>query len=231
MDIKKNVINLLESDKTNYRIAKDTGVANMTLTDLRSGKSELNNMKLGNAIKLSEYYIKIKGDIKMKTIFNTIEHNYKVNIDGRNATYYETKEDLLNEYKENEREVSELEYKFGVELEEVKFPVITFDEENSPDSGTLLDSTHDRDEVMSEVFEYFELLNDGECVWEYEEYNIFKESDVLRFEDKDSNVIGYVMLNENDGLIEELNKGVDPIAERREDGIGNEISLDGWSLD
>lgn len=91
----------------------------------------------------------------MKNIFQTIENNYKVN-EGRYLTYYENKEDVITECKEMDREISEFEYKFDVNLNEVKFPAITFDEEDSPDSGTILDSRNNREDILYEAFRYFE---------------------------------------------------------------------------
>lgn len=57
-DIKKNIQKLLESDITNYRIYKDTGIAQSTLSDLKNGKTSIDSMCLDNALKLNEYYLK-----------------------------------------------------------------------------------------------------------------------------------------------------------------------------
>src|SRR5699024_3179379 len=65
MNIKQNIKNLLDSSVTNYRIHKDIGVAQSTLSDLVKGKSNLDDMKLGVAVKLNDYYIKNKEMIEM----------------------------------------------------------------------------------------------------------------------------------------------------------------------
>lgn len=56
--IKDNIQHLLESDISNYKIHKDTGIAQSTLSDLKKGKSKIGNMKLDHAIKLNEFYLK-----------------------------------------------------------------------------------------------------------------------------------------------------------------------------
>lgn len=64
--------------------------------------------------------------------------------------------------------------------------------------------------------------------WKFEDYTVYEETDVLRFENNDGEVIGYVgNIHEND-LIEDLNNGADPIADGWEDGVGNTINIDGW---
>lgn len=63
-------------------------------------------------------------------------------------------------------------------------------------------------------------------VWYFENYTVYEELDVLRFEDNDGELLGYVNLNYEE--IDELNNGVDPIKEGWEDGIGNIININGW---
>jgi len=58
MDIKENIEKLMQSEISNYRIYKETGVAQSTLSDLKSGKSKLGNIKLDVALKLNEFYLK-----------------------------------------------------------------------------------------------------------------------------------------------------------------------------
>ena len=57
-DIKKNIQKLLDSGITNYRIYKDTGIAQSTLSDLKNGKTTIDSMRLDNALKLNKYYLK-----------------------------------------------------------------------------------------------------------------------------------------------------------------------------
>lgn len=64
--------------------------------------------------------------------------------------------------------------------------------------------------------------------WEFASYTVHEETDVLRFEDLEGNVLGYVSNIHENGLIEDLDNGADPIEDGWEDGLGNTISLDGW---
>ena len=53
----KNVEMLLKSEEvSNYKISKDTGIAQSTLSDYSSGKSKIGNMKFEHAIILSNYW-------------------------------------------------------------------------------------------------------------------------------------------------------------------------------
>lgn len=68
-------------------------------------------------------------------------------------------------------------------------------------------------------------------MWEFEDYVVHKETDVLRFEDLNGEILGYVSFDDGGKeLVKELDNGADPIAEGWEDGIGNTISLDGWGV-
>ena len=66
-------------------------------------------------------------------------------------------------------------------------------------------------------------------MWEFKQYTVYKETDLLRFEDLEGNFLGYVAFNDGgEELTNELDNGADPIAEGWEDGVGNVISLEGW---
>lgn len=59
MDIKENIQKLFENKEiSNYKISKETGIAQTTLSDYTTGKSKIGNMKLDHALKLNEYYLK-----------------------------------------------------------------------------------------------------------------------------------------------------------------------------
>jgi plasmid maintenance system antidote protein VapI len=47
---------LLDSDATSYAIAKETGISNSTIVELRHGKRKLSNITLKVAERLGEYY-------------------------------------------------------------------------------------------------------------------------------------------------------------------------------
>ncbi|MEJ8777614.1 hypothetical protein [Pseudogracilibacillus sp. ICA-222130] len=60
MNIKENISKLLfDSGLSNYKISKDTGIAQTTLGRFTTKKSDIDNMSLGNAIKLNEYYSRL----------------------------------------------------------------------------------------------------------------------------------------------------------------------------
>ena len=50
---------LLDSNVSQYRIWKDTGISQSKISDLRSGKSEISKISLANASLLTEYAEKI----------------------------------------------------------------------------------------------------------------------------------------------------------------------------
>lgn len=61
--MKKEIKFLLkESGLTNYQISKETGIAQTVLGRYTSGNAEIDNMTLGNATKLYEYYLKLEGE-------------------------------------------------------------------------------------------------------------------------------------------------------------------------
>ena len=74
MDIKANIENLINSNLSNYRIYKDTGVAQSTLSDLKNGKSNIDDMRLSVALKLNEYYLNNKEELQMEKAIKAIEN-------------------------------------------------------------------------------------------------------------------------------------------------------------
>lgn len=57
--MKDNIKKLLTAKQpSNYRINKDTGIPQTTLSDYARGVSDIGNMKLDHALKLNEYYLK-----------------------------------------------------------------------------------------------------------------------------------------------------------------------------
>lgn len=66
-------------------------------------------------------------------------------------------------------------------------------------------------------------------MWKFENYDVYEEMDLLRFEDKAGELLGYVAFNGNkEEMIAEMDEGADPIADGWEDGIGNTINIEGW---
>nr|DAY15384.1 MAG TPA: repressor protein CI [Caudoviricetes sp.] len=58
-DYKLKIIELIESDVTGYQIYKDTGISQYVLSQLRQGKRDVDNLRLGTAEKLYEYACKV----------------------------------------------------------------------------------------------------------------------------------------------------------------------------
>lgn len=68
-------------------------------------------------------------------------------------------------------------------------------------------------------------------MWEFQEYTVYEETDVLRFEDIKGNILGYVSYSDSSKPeIKALNEGANPIQDKWEDGVGNELSLGGWEV-
>ncbi|QFF98908.1 hypothetical protein PB01_08725 [Psychrobacillus glaciei] len=81
--------------------------------------------------------------------------------------------------------------------------------------------------IRSWIEEYIKENKEEKTMWEFENYTIHKETDLLRFENKDGVIIGYVQLNDYDE-VEDLNNGANPIEEGWKDGMGNIINIEGW---
>lgn len=64
-------------------------------------------------------------------------------------------------------------------------------------------------------------------MWEFEDYTVYEETDVLRFENHEGDVIGYVVKN-GDQEVEALDGGDTPIEDKWEDGVGNTLNIIGW---
>lgn len=61
LDIKSAIEALFKDDNiTNYQISKATGISQVSLNKFSKGESNIENMPLGNAIKLYNFYLKLK---------------------------------------------------------------------------------------------------------------------------------------------------------------------------
>lgn len=56
MNIEKEINELLASDITAYRMAKDSGVAQSVITKLRNGNRKVSNLTVESAQKLLDYW-------------------------------------------------------------------------------------------------------------------------------------------------------------------------------
>lgn len=56
MNIEKEINDLLASDISAYRIAKDSGVAQPVITKLRNGNRKVSNLTVESAQKLLDYW-------------------------------------------------------------------------------------------------------------------------------------------------------------------------------
>lgn len=61
MKLKDKIQALLDSDDTSYAIAKETGISNSTIVELRHGKRKLRNISLKVAERLGTYFDKHYG--------------------------------------------------------------------------------------------------------------------------------------------------------------------------
>lgn len=52
----EKILKLINSEISAYRISKDTGIPQSKLSRIKSGKIKINNIQLGTALKLSQYY-------------------------------------------------------------------------------------------------------------------------------------------------------------------------------
>jgi len=72
ISIKENIKKLFEmvekEEISNYKIYQETGIAQTTLGRFTTGKSKIGNMSLDNAVKLNDYFLKLKGGVKMARI-------------------------------------------------------------------------------------------------------------------------------------------------------------------
>ena len=58
-DYKLKIIELIESDITGYQIFKDTGLSQTVMSSLRTGKRDVDNLRLGTTEKLYYYACKV----------------------------------------------------------------------------------------------------------------------------------------------------------------------------
>lgn len=54
-EYKRTIQRLINSDITGYQIYKDTGLSQTVMSTLRTGKRDIDNLKLGTTEKLYEY--------------------------------------------------------------------------------------------------------------------------------------------------------------------------------
>lgn len=54
-EYKQTIIKLINSDITGYQIYKDTGLSQTVMSTLRTGKRDIDNLKLSTTEKLYEY--------------------------------------------------------------------------------------------------------------------------------------------------------------------------------
>lgn len=58
-EYKKKIIELIESDITGYQVFKDTGLSQTVMSSLRTGKRDVDNLRLGTTEKLYDYACKV----------------------------------------------------------------------------------------------------------------------------------------------------------------------------
>jgi len=65
MTMRENILKLMSSDISVYRIAKDAGLPENTVRRLRNGEASLDNIRFSLAEKLNDYYMEV---VKMNTV-------------------------------------------------------------------------------------------------------------------------------------------------------------------
>lgn len=80
---------LLDSDITPYQISKDTGVSITTIAENKSGKRQIQNLRLETAVELAKYYDSLGGIVK-DIEFNLDDDEYEDLGDGHYRLNYET---------------------------------------------------------------------------------------------------------------------------------------------
>lgn len=113
---------------TSYQVAKDLGIANRTINRYQNGTTDIEKMSLKTAKMIYEYYLKLKEEMKMKTLnYSGFEYNDKqVELEMKVKNF----EDVLNVYEKTkysdtdfEQEPSdfeaELAHDLATELEEI----------------------------------------------------------------------------------------------------------------
>lgn len=66
--------------------------------------------------------------------------------------------------------------------------------------------------------------------WSFKDYSVhyIDTENLLKFESTNGTVIGHITNVKENDLINELDKGANPIKDGWEDGAGNTINIDGW---
>lgn len=142
--------------------------------------------------------------LEMKVIFETINNNFKANgEDGKYVNLYNNTDQLL----ENLTKES-FEYLFNVKINTLKFPIITFSSDDHT-INQLYESNESRRFILREAKIYFREETKNK-VWEFIHFTVYEKSGVLKFENDEGEILGYISRDVNK-RINELNDGVNPI--------------------
>lgn len=136
---------------TAYRVSKDLNINARTINRYQNGTSPIGNMSLETAGKIYDYYIKNKERLKMMEIVNEIRKKYRVDgEDERYVEYYETEEEIIEQFGDIERfeEVTEIDF------ESVVLPILYFDRAGSG-ADYLFDANSDVEDILKAAEDYF----------------------------------------------------------------------------
>src|SRR5690625_3059410 len=147
--MRKNIERLIKSGITAHRVALETKTPRNTAYRIFSGEAKIDNITLKNAEILNEYYIKNKEMLKMKKTFELIDNYFAVYSKEKYVTFYESKEDIAEQM-----DLEVFEEEFGVNADELSYPIITFEGTNSID-GYVYESNQ-ADKALSEAYDFFE---------------------------------------------------------------------------
>lgn len=120
MRIKEAIKTLLESKEvSNYKISKETGIAQTTLSDYVSGKSDIENMKLRHATVLYDYYLRspLSGS-KNNTIYdiiNEVSNGESVDFEVSEKVKLKVVEEIsgTEEWKDMRNRIANMMYEFS----------------------------------------------------------------------------------------------------------------------
>ncbi|MDF1510858.1 type I-C CRISPR-associated protein Cas8c/Csd1 [Robertmurraya sp. DFI.2.37] len=160
MDIRQAIEKLLaDPSVTNYQISKATGVSQVSLNKFARGESNIDNMPLGNALKLYDYYTKLKEEGamtgesrdllfgRMLGVLNVLGERLfekgKPSIDEKSFKKFPAKP--ASTFERLHKEVMDYSHKFGEEenrilalFDELLSELSTEDFNDSPLGGTYL---------------------------------------------------------------------------------------------
>ncbi|MCH4503446.1 hypothetical protein [Staphylococcus haemolyticus] len=125
--MRKQIEELLNSEVTGYRIAKKTGIGESVISNLRSGKRNLDNISLKNAELLAQFkndwdlytnakQIEVDPESEIEFVESLYTNYSMINTNNENNGYFISFESI-NKVEVNDKELFEIEFKYADEIE------------------------------------------------------------------------------------------------------------------